>query len=338
MVIINTIDLDPSSGYVIDWLNFYQSDWFRINSKARFTSHNTLINLTNDESSFEIEANGKKIKISRIKSIWYRRTPEYEKFDFDLKCDKQLKYTIEKNVLTEANSYFSFFNSFFNNRNNLGNPNIYNLNKIDQLVTASNCKLKIPETVVTNQKIELLNFYNLHSKIILKPLQNISFHKIKKQYYIPYTKLLNKNTIDKLPNNFKPCLLQKYIEKEFEIRSFYLSGRFYSMAIFSQGNKQTSIDFRVYDEGNPNRVVPYQLPLNIESKLRLFMKKYKLNTGSFDLIFSKAKEYIFLEVNPVGQFGMVSFPCNYFLEKKIAEFLILNSNENTKKNTTKSSR
>jgi hypothetical protein len=31
---------------------------------------------------------------------------------------------------------------------------------------------------------------------------------------------------------------------------------------------------------------------------------------------------VFLEVNPVGQFGMVSAPCNYHLEKKVAELLI----------------
>ena len=31
---------------------------------------------------------------------------------------------------------------------------------------------------------------------------------------------------------------------------------------------------------------------------------------------------VFLEVNPVGQFGMVSLPCNYQLEKRIAQYLI----------------
>jgi hypothetical protein len=31
---------------------------------------------------------------------------------------------------------------------------------------------------------------------------------------------------------------------------------------------------------------------------------------------------VFLEVNPVGQFGMVSRPCNYQLERKVAELLL----------------
>jgi hypothetical protein len=37
---------------------------------------------------------------------------------------------------------------------------------------------------------------------------------------------------------------------------------------------------------------------------------------------TKKGEYVFLEVNPIGQFGMVSAPCNYNLEKKIAQYLI----------------
>jgi hypothetical protein len=36
----------------------------------------------------------------------------------------------------------------------------------------------------------------------------------------------------------------------------------------------------------------------------------------------------FLEVNPAGQFGMVSTPCNYYLEEKIAEVLLRRSKSN----------
>jgi len=46
-----------------------------------------------------------------------------------------------------------------------------------------------------------------------------------------------------------------------------------------------------------------------------------LNSGSIDILVTPNNEYVFLEVNPVGQFGMVSQPCNYYLEKRIAERL-----------------
>lgn len=48
------------------------------------------------------------------------------------------------------------------------------------------------------------------------------------------------------------------------------------------------------------------------------MRIISLETGSIDLILTKDGLFIFLEVNPVGQFGMTSYPCNYYLEKLIA--------------------
>lgn len=97
------------------------------------------------------------------------------------------------------------------------------------------------------------------------------------------------------------------------------------MAIFSQSNSQTNVDFRKYDDKLPNRCVPYILPNKIENALRDLMNSLNLNTGSIDLIVDTQDNYYFLEINPVGQFGMVSQPCNYYLEKKVAEYLVQNN-------------
>ncbi|KAF2516652.1 ATP-grasp domain-containing protein [Flavobacterium foetidum] len=100
------------------------------------------------------------------------------------------------------------------------------------------------------------------------------------------------------------------------------------MAIFSQSNPQTRLDFRAYDWDNPNRFIPYQLPEHIEAKIEMLMKNLNLNTGSIDLIKSSTNgDYYFLEVNPSGQFGMTAFPCNFPLHKIVAENLILLNNE-----------
>ena len=63
------------------------------------------------------------------------------------------------------------------------------------------------------------------------------------------------------------------------------------------------------------------MPIEIENNLAELMKHLNLNSGSIDLIYGCDKKYYFLEVNPVGQFGMTSYPCNYYIEKKIANYL-----------------
>jgi glutathione synthase/RimK-type ligase-like ATP-grasp enzyme len=100
----------------------------------------------------------------------------------------------------------------------------------------------------------------------------------------------------------------------------------YSMAIFSQLDEQTKIDFRNYNYEKPNRCVPYKLPDYIEVKIEMLMNKLSLNTGSIDLVFTTDNEYYFLEVNPVGMFSPLTWPLNYTIEKDIAIFLANQNN------------
>ncbi|MDG4654010.1 grasp-with-spasm system ATP-grasp peptide maturase [Chryseobacterium arthrosphaerae] len=120
--------------------------------------------------------------------------------------------------------------------------------------------------------------------------------------------------------DFFITFFQEKVEKDFEIRSFYLEGTLWSTAIFSQNDEQTKTDFRKYNQKKPNRRIPYQLPESIEEKTRQLMCSLDLNCGSIDFI--KSGDYFyFLEVNPVGQFLGLSTICNYSLEKEIAQYL-----------------
>lgn len=92
------------------------------------------------------------------------------------------------------------------------------------------------------------------------------------------------------------------------------------MAITDISNNNTNIDFRKnYDH---IRSIPFALPLDIEEKIKLLMSKLSLDYGAIDLILDQNDSLYFLEVNPYGQLEMVSAPCNYNIEKEIADILI----------------
>ena len=167
---------------------------------------------------------------------------------------------------------------------------------------------------------ELVRIFNGY--ILTKPISDL--FKISKgnYYYAPFTKKIEvQELVELLPEKVFPSFFQEYIEKDFEIRSVRLIDEFYSMAIFSSHDSKTEEDFRRYNYKKSNRMIPFDLPLEIEKKLELLCNKLNLNFCSIDLLFSKG-EYYFLEINPVGQFGMTSKPCNYQIEKKIAQILI----------------
>jgi glutathione synthase/RimK-type ligase-like ATP-grasp enzyme len=108
----------------------------------------------------------------------------------------------------------------------------------------------------------------------------------------------------------------------YELRIFFLGEKYFPMAIFSQGNRNTEVDYRHYDEKKENRAVPYVLPNDLENKLKRLMMKIGLNSGSIDIIVDDNYDYIFLEVNPVGQFEWLSANCNYFIEREIAKYIV----------------
>ena len=191
-----------------------------------------------------------------------------------------------------------------------------NMNKIKVIFEASKLGLKIPKTIITSRKNDIVNYFD--STFITKGIAGVFIPTIAEEGYITYTEQIN---ISNINSTFFPSLFQENIVKEADIRVFYLYGKFYSMAIRSQENPQTNIDFRKYDRIKPNRCVPFNLPEDIMNKLNALMKIVNLETGSIDLILNKNREFFFLEINPVGQFGMTSIPCNYHLEYKIAKLL-----------------
>ena len=127
----------------------------------------------------------------------------------------------------------------------------------------------------------------------------------------------------KLSDFTHPCIIQQFIEKEFEIRVFFIGEKLYSAALFFENNTLFP-DYKDLLNYSDIAIIPFKLPYTIEVKIKKFMKKLNLNIGCIDLIKTRAGDYYFLEVNHSGQFSNISVQCNYFLEQKIAYKLIRN--------------
>jgi glutathione synthase/RimK-type ligase-like ATP-grasp enzyme len=69
-------------------------------------------------------------------------------------------------------------------------------------------------------------------------------------------------------------------------------------------------------------MVPFKLPARIINKLKKLSKLKNLNSGSIDLIFTTERKFIFLEINPVGQYDYLEYYTNYPISKTIAKLLM----------------
>lgn len=317
MIFIQSISADPTTTNVIKWLKKWECSWFRLNDVAKVK---TIRYIDND---FIFDLGNQTIALSNIKAYWYRRGKITNSFKSLKFTNKDFKKKYENFLGLELESILDFFLEQINERiPSIGNyHSSVNVNKHIILLKAQKLGLNIPQFIITNKKDEVSKFFSVHKKIITKPLHSPFDYHSPYFWYPTYTESISKEFIESLPLQFQNTFFQVEVIKEFEIRIFYLMGEFYSMAIFSQRNPQTQTDFRVYDYQKPNRKVPYNIPSVLKKKLLSLLQELKLESASIDVLYSKDGDYYFLEVNPIGQFSMVSYACNYFLEKKIAEKL-----------------
>lgn len=318
VLIISTENMESTSAEVMDWLDYQQADYRRINGEDLQSA--AMAYSPNDEQSFWM-VNGERIDLENIKTVWLRRLGNSILPKINDPIEPELHDVLRNHARKEirAMKYGALFQ--LADKRWLSDPSQLTINKLFALKKAKEAGFIIPETMVTTDKKTLLQFIKNQDRAIIKSLDATFSHFDGKHWIVQYTNEIKDTFAQELPETFFPTLVQSYIEKEYELRIFYLDKKCYSMAIFSQRNQQTSVDFRQYDWATPNRTVPFTLPEAIAEKVHAFMQLVNLETGSLDLIKTPEGDYVFLEVNPVGQFGMVSKPCNYFLEKKVAGWL-----------------
>ena len=313
MIVIFSNQDDASTSSVIQWLIKANHPFIRINEEEKVSI--TKLKINNEKEDCQLCYKDQKVNFSDIRSVWYRRggmSFDEEEFIFDDKIQKKYAH-LDFSILRE------FLFKKLEKKKSINNYNSRAVNKLIALDTAKQYGLDIPNTLITSDKKELQTFIKEHKNIITKAISESPINLESRSFF--YTEGVSEKLFNDLPQTFFTSLFQECLDKILEIRTFYIHEKMYSMAIFSQSDEQTSVDFRRYKDASPNRNVPFKLPGKVERNVVKFMKAIGLNCGSLDFVYTKEKKFVFLEVNPVGQFGMVSYPCNYKLGKIIANYL-----------------
>ncbi len=320
-ILICTNKNEKTTDIVLEYIDYLGGKFYRVHKDDMIKDISINIDSNIKDDYIELKFKNKNNYTTYIKNMWYRRG-DFSKIlpisKFELNSNRIRKECILKEWdITKTFLHYHL--------PTLGNYNSeVKSNKIKDLVIARDCSLDIPETLVTTEKSKLIEFYKRNSSIITKPIDNghLSYKDKINTYSSKGIVFIDDKLIEKLEIRFCLSLFQKYEEKEFEIRVFFIKKKLYPMAIFSQRDIKTRFDFRNYNRENPNRNVPFKFPKRIEKKILNFIHLSNLDTGSIDLIYTPDNRFVFLEVNPAGQFGWVSQNCNYYLEKEIAKLLI----------------
>lgn len=173
-------------------------------------------------------------------------------------------------------------------------------NKVYQLSIARHFGFEIPASLVTTSPAEAERFFHEHhGQVIVKPLAGISF--ISPQPMGVYASRMAQSDLEEINLvKFAPTLFQEYIPKDVELRITVVRDRVFAAEIHSQANDKAKDDWRRTSPKHiPHSI--HKLPEQIQNNCISLVRYLGLEFGALDMIKTPDGRYIFLEINPNGQ-------------------------------------
>jgi hypothetical protein len=263
----------------------------------RFPIGSTLsFRASGDGFAAEIVTDGRRVSISSVASIWCRGFRPSGLPKHLNQADRKFAQTETQRAIDALLTITSAL--WINHPHCVGRAN----SKPAQLFMAIELGLKVPPTLISNDPQEVRTFvsasgadfvYKAHSQAPTLDPGKALFTGL-----ITETELANIDLIQ-----VSPGIFQKYIQKRYEVRVTVIGSQIFSGRINSQAHTDTKIDwrYRPFDIDKD----PIRLPLEIEEKIVAMMKAFGLVYGAFDFIVTPDGDYVFLEVNPSGQYMWV---------------------------------
>jgi len=323
ILVLSHEHFEPTTEAVLDWVEHLGGDALRLNGEDLNGDGPFSLVLDGADGELRFTVGTREFRAADVGAVWLRRWHGYAQFDVDGRLgDARLERSVGGHLMREVGAVTDALNELLEGARWLTHPAELRLNKMRALRAAAAAGLDTPATLITNDRAALQEFKDRHGRIITKAVGDVDMFCVDNRMYGMYTVEVDQAEIDRTPALFFPSLVQELLQKEYELRVYWLNGESHAMAIFSQDDERTEVDFRRYNHTRPSRSVPYRLDAATERRITATMAALGATNGSVDLVRTRCGRLVFLEVNPAGQFGMVSQPCNYRLEKKVAEHLM----------------
>jgi glutathione synthase/RimK-type ligase-like ATP-grasp enzyme len=311
-ILLITARFDASADLLLAELRRHNAPCVRWNTREFPQDSVLTYRLSNGAFGAEIISDGRRIDLETIGSIWWG-WDQPNGFPGDLigeergfaEREAQLALTA---LMTVGN--FLWINHPLRERRAKSKP--------AQLFVARQVGFEIPQTVITNDPDEAREFIEKSSTQIV--YKGLSQPRNMKPGTVLFTNLLTNDKLAKLDLiRLTPGIFQERVEKAYEIRITVVGTRIFGARIDSQAQAAATLDWRrALQDVNYEAI---DLPPEIETKIHAFMDAFGLVYGAFDFIVTPDGRYVFLEVNPSGQYMWVECATGLGITSALAEAL-----------------
>lgn len=315
MILIISNKWDVTVDFVVKELQDRDYPYLRLN-----TEDLPELNVTTELPDFSvtIEKKGEKVDLTEeVGAVWYRRP------------GKPFEFTEEQNQPDSATLDFirEQWGAWLQSLQTV--PDITWVNpptannrmesKIHQLRLADSIGFKIPETVVTNHRPDVSKFFDRQDSSIISKALSSPLIKAEDQDEFVFSVLLDQPPSENDGLELSPTIFQEPILPKTDYRVTVIGDRVLPVRIEGQNTEEVPVDWRTKKDGV--RFVEEDLPDKIENLCREFVDESGLIFGAIDLVKANG-EFVFLEINPNGEWGWLQKPWGIPIAESLTDILI----------------
>jgi len=318
-VLILTEQRDPHADAVIRELESLETPVVRLNTEDFLQSveFSWKIESGSDrEAVLRIADSGREIVASEIRSAWYRR-PRVPAPPTNM-GEPFRSFTVKEAQSTLWGFYATLDCLWVSNPFAIKRAE----HKLLQLSTAKSLGFEIPATLVTNDVDAARTFVKSQAQVICKPLSNADLVFEGAPFGV-FTKTVTTDVFDRYADDIRngPTLLQTMIQKDYELRITVIGTEVFACALDTQLLPETREDWRVLADVSKIKHSTVRLPDAVERRVIDLVRSLGLMFGAIDMVVTPDQRYVFLEINPNGQWYWIELLTEQPLAKSMAKLL-----------------
>jgi glutathione synthase/RimK-type ligase-like ATP-grasp enzyme len=184
-------------------------------------------------------------------------------------------------------------------------------NKVLQLAVARELGFSLPETLVSNDPARIRRFVRewAHAGTIYKSFRPATWKKSDDRLAALCTARVDEAMLpEDAMLQLGPGIFQAYVPKAYELRVTCMGDEVIAARLDSQATQDGKVDWRNTDVRHLS-ITRIELPPPVRALCCALLRRLGLVFGCIDLIVTPDDEYVFLEINQMGQFLWVEDVC-----------------------------
>jgi hypothetical protein len=313
-VLILTQDFDPTVDPVIHSLKAREARVVRVDL-SYFPRTLTLTTSDFDGERRLLRHRDREVDLDRLCGVWYRRPTAFEFGERMGEAERQFALS---EALHGIGGILRATDCLWVNR-----PDIDAVAELKpyHLGLAKQLGMRVPRTLLTNDPEEVAALLERAERpIVYKALTGGVIHYPGAFPNGLLTTVVGDEILDHLDRvRHTMCVFQEYVDKAYQVRLTVIGNTYFPVTIRSQDVDTTKVDWRGENHLSYGDYRP--LPDEMVKATQALLAELGVVYAAVDFIVTPSGEYVFLEVNPGGQFMWMQHDLNLPFSDHVADLL-----------------